>query len=466
MMNTNFPHIERNNKISTISCILSVSIFAGFIASKLGHIAIIIILLVPLLLFIYVFYKKCFWLYFLFAPLFWAFSNTLTFPSMSIRVNTPVIICGAYSLLYGIWIFLKSGIKDNEKIRIISLIYIISIIPGLFLSRSLSTGLGIFLRVISPYLILFSTYHLLTTENEIYKLIRYMKYSIVTIIIILLLGYLRGDLFKEFGGYTHLRGTAIPFQTFASHIAALFIIFCIDYVLIEGGKNKVTSILGIIILLPIVYFSYYRTAWGLISLCIILFFIFFPQKKIFQGLFILGLLLILVETKEIISLILRYVPTISSYDNLNSVLSGRLAINNLYLEAYFRSPLQNILFGIGYIDTSVLQTQEYGTSYFIHNDFLFNLIQTGPISFLLYILFFIFVIHISIKQISSANSQLQVNLAKATLIIIILVMVAGMFAGYITSVLSSWYFYSIIGAFLALAKINQRKYENNYPEHN
>jgi len=431
--------------------LISLIITSALLAVYIGH--FVILLPVLLILCVIVINKPILFLnlFLSVGPLIWTFSDVFYISIGSFRINTPIIIGGFIVIFYLQFLIKRIEDKTVRKIRVLSIFLIIFSFPSIFWSKSFSYGVGQYVRLISPYIILFSMYQLIKEKSQIKSSLRYLAFVTVATFLTLILSMFQQNVFSITGGITRISGSGLYFQQFAKFIAVNIQILLIFYTISVKTSRPLIfiSFIGLSIML---YFTYHRTSWIIFAICIILGMFFFFERKIYKIISIGLVSSTLVFYKDIYNQFLRYAPTFDLRD-IDQITSGRTILWQIYLSEFAHAPFYKKLMGIGYGDPGNLTIAYFGHYLPPHNDYIYILFEAGLISLILYVLILITLFFAAKRFINSKNKIISCVLAKHTIIIVVAIMVAGLAGAFSGNIMSSWYLYALFGIFLASTKI-------------
>lgn len=447
-MSNNFRNVSLRKKQSLL--IIGLLLLALIIAIATVFIGRYVILLITLFFIGYFIIRSPLLflkIYFILGPLIWTYSDSFYIPISALRINTPVIIGGLIVVFYFRFLFFPITVKIVKVIRNLVLLLLVFAFPAIFWSRSFIYGLGEYIRLISPYIIMFSIYHLIQDEDQAKSIINFMSFATISTLATLLIGYFQGDIFSTTGGFLRLSGGGINFQPFAKFIAINIQILII---LITLKKRRSQTILFVQVLLSLIilFLTYHRTSWIIFILNTFFGLLLFSQKKIFWLIFCGLIISLILFYRQIFDLFIRYVPSFR-FSELDLISSGRISIWRTYLSSYFNAHTLNIIFGMGFGDPKNVTIANLGKYYWPHNDYLAFLIETGITPLILYILILVILMSAAFRNINTKRFLFHSVISKHTVIITSVVLIAGIAGTFYNNIMSGWYIYAFFGIFLA-----------------
>jgi len=385
-----------------------------------------------------------------FLPILWGFGENPIIEIGSLSINIPMLVG---TVVFGRYGYLLFSIDHNERstnsIRLPCLIYLLFGLPTLLFSNDFISGLGVYLRIYSPFVILFAFFHYSNSEKQILFNIENLSFAFFAVIGSYLVGLLNGDTITTFGGLERIRASYVPATTWGKFLSVMIGVLIFRDVFNDNLKSKRFILIKLIVILVALFFTYNRTGW--VGGLIIIFFSALMQRgksksKILLILIIAG---VLINYQTFLDLFLRYTNNYSQYADVDLILSGRNSINFYNIDFFIhQAPLINKLFGIGYYNSAFISQQYYGSSAIIHNDFLAVLIEQGIISFIAYLLFIINLLILLLRDLRLNWNFTSRNIIVVTISMVIMMITTGLVGCFYGRVLNTWFLYGLLGIYL------------------
>ena len=387
----------------------------------------------------------------IFLPFLWSLGEIPILALGSFSINIPMLVGGVVFARYGYFLLVN---HKNDKVintlRILCIIYMMLGIPTILFSSSIVNGIGIYLRVYSPFVVLFAFYNYSTTKKLALANIHSFGLAFFAILGSYLIGVINGDYLTTFGGLARVRASYVPATAWGGYLSVMVGILLISSIFVAGKAKKRVVFLGIVIVLVALFLTYNRTGW--VGALIVITATAFLQKreKTARILLLILILGILVNFNTFTNSLLRYSNEYSEFTNLNQILSGRTTVNSVNLGYYLnQAPIENKLFGIGYYNSSVISAKYYGLGLIVHNDFLIVLVEQGIFSFLAYLSFLVFLIYIVIRDYLTCRSIQWHDFLAAIIGLILMFIITGFVGNFYGRILNAWFLFGMVGIYLA-----------------
>ena len=343
----------------------------------------------------------------IFLPLLWSLGEISLINLGSLSINIPMLVGGVVFARYGYFLLVRH--RDDKVLnilRILSIVYLLLGIPTILFSSSIVNGIGIYLRVYSPFIVLFAFYNYSTTKKLALANIQSFALAFFAILGSYLIGVINGDYLTTFGGLSRIRASYVPATAWGGYLSVMVGILLISSIFVLKKDKKRLVFLELAIVLAALFLTYNRTGW--VGALIVITATAFLQKreKTSRILLLILFLGILINFNTFTNSLLRYSNEYSEFTSLNEILSGRTTVNSANLDYYlYKAPIENKLFGIGYYNSAIISAKYYGLGLIVHNDFLIVLVEQGIFSFLAYLSFVIFLIFIVIRDYLTCRSN-------------------------------------------------------------
>ncbi|KPL77313.1 hypothetical protein ADN00_09300 [Ornatilinea apprima] len=330
-----------------------------------------------------------------------------------------------------------------------------SCIPAIFWSRSMISGVGQYIRIISPLIILFSMYQLVRSQRHIEITLKYMSLVTIATLTTMGLSLFQGVPTVVLSGIQRITGSGLFVQQFAKFVALNIEILLLYFTTIKRKLTLPLSI-GLSSLSIILFLTYHRTSWLILFISIIMGAILFRKERLYWVILFGGSIAAIIFHDELINIILRFI-TPSSLEDINRISSSRFLLYTLYLREFANADPIHWLFGMGYGDPNQITDTVIGTYLPPHNDYIAYLVEAGIITLILYFAILISVTIYSLKNNQSENPQIK-SLSRHTTIIVTLMLLAGIPGAFYGNVMSSWYLFALIGVFFAGVRIRKAQH--------
>jgi O-Antigen ligase len=378
------------------------------------------------------------------SPLLWALGDANLFESDKVHLNLPMIVGFVILVSFSHLLLVKYSDVGIETTRKLVLGMGLACFPAIFFAQDISTGAGIYLRVMCPYVAMFATLKHIRNKKDVVYFARCMVTALLAVAAILVIGYFRSELWVDLGGYTRLTALYFPPQGFGMFLSVMVLVVMLNYLL--SNNKGYLLLLGFPLIL--LFYTYVRTAWvgGAVLLALFVIHITTPfQRKLLLCLVVLFPLFYY----PIYRGILRYDTSVDSPEVADKIFSGRLAVDAIAIETYLDAPLKNKIFGIGYLRAGEATELVYGEEFLIHDDYLGYLIEAGVLASAIYLAILIWLLKRSHQGKLLAKNRSSYESCFAASILIVAVMIMGIPGAFYTQVLSNLYIYGIMGLMLS-----------------
>jgi hypothetical protein len=378
------------------------------------------------------------------SPLLWALGDANLFEAEKVHLNLPMIVGFVILVGFSHLVLVKYSDPGIETIRKLVLGMGIACFPAVFFAQDISTGAGIYLRVMCPYVAMFATLKHIRGKKDVVYFAKCMVTALLAVAAILIIGYFRSELWVDLGGYTRLTALYFPPQGFGMFLSVMVLVVMLNYLL---SKNK-GYLLLLFFPLTLLFYTYVRTAWvgGAVLIALFVIHITTPLQR---KLLLCGVVLFPLFYYPIWHGILRYDTSVDSPEVADKIFSGRLAVDAIAIETYLDAPLKNKIFGIGYLRAGEATELVYGEEFLIHDDYLGYLIEAGVLASAFYLGILIWLLRRSRQGKLHPKSHSSYEVSFAASILIIAVMIMGIPGAFYTQVLSNLYIYGIMGMMLS-----------------
>jgi O-antigen ligase/polysaccharide polymerase Wzy-like membrane protein len=316
-------------------------------------------------------------LYFM-APLVWGLGKVFSWSGMGPKLNLPMLIGFLIICAFAPEMLLKDPDAGIEKIRKLVLLLALGCVPAIFFARDFSTGVGTYLRIMAPFVVMLATRRYLQNEQDVLRTVKLMAGSLASTAVLLAVAFARDELWVTFDGYRHLGGMNLPPQSVASYLAVMVAVLGLGFL----TTRKLGYVLLLFPVLVALYLTLNRTAWLGTAL---LLFMFVRKISARWALLLVIACFLLGFTNEVGTAFLRHSEGLETAEQLDKVLSGRLTVDLINIDHYLESSVSHKLLGIGFLQALEVTDSALGDQLEIHSDYLAFLIEAGVLSLLAYV---------------------------------------------------------------------------------
>ena len=385
---------------------------------------------------------------FVMAPLVWALGDASVVQGERARVNLPmfvgfVIVVGFCHLL-----LLKDEDPAIDLIRKLVLAMGVACLPSVFFAESFFTGAGGYMRVMCPYIVMFTIMRMTRSKEDVKRFARSMAWALLSLAVLFLIAALRSELWVDFGGYTRLGALYFQTQGLGMYLSVMVLVVLLNYLL----TRKWRFLLLLSFPLVALFLTYYRTAWigGVVTLVLIALHI---GKALARRILIIAGLLLLVFYSLFWQELLRYDTQVDTVEVADKILSGRLQVDAIAIAAYLEAPVYNKIFGLGFFRAKEATGLVLGEQFMIHDDYLAFLIEEGVFALAAYLAIVITLVKRSRQGKRRAKDRVTYDTCGAAFALLVAIMIMGIPGAFYTDVMSNLYIYGIMGLMLSQVRV-------------
>jgi O-antigen ligase len=378
------------------------------------------------------------------APLLWALGAGIAGGG---KVDLPMLMGLVTLIALGAHILVRDSDPGIERLRKLVILLALASLPSVFFAKSLLLGLGAYLRILFPQVVLFATSRLVSGGKAALRLLRLMTFSLISASVALAIAWSQSELWVPHGRYTVMAFPNGGPQGLGLYLTAIVAVILLSFYLVPRR-------IYFFILLPVlavIYLAFIRTAWVGTALLIVLF-VFLWKRSYGVWLVLVCLLAGAVYYSAVNNLLFRYASHFNSVKSWNLILSGRIGIDVLVWGAYAKSSLLHKIFGIGFWRSKDVTQAVVGTAFVTHDDYLAFLAEAGPISLFAYlaILFTLF------RRGRLASRRGRGVVARRTgafaAMLVVPYVIMGIPGAWYTNVLATFYLFSLMGLMLGQSR--------------
>ena len=201
------------------------------------------------------------------APLLWGLGDLFTWSGLGMKVNLPMFVGFVALCAFAPQLLLKDGSADIERTRKLVLALALACIPAMFFAEDFPTGVGIYVRIITPLVIMFAVRRSLQDDRAVLATLRMMALSLCAVAVLLFIAFWRNELWVAFGDdFIRLGGMNLPPQDLAAYLAVMVSVMASSYLL----TRKLAYVFLMLPILIALYETFNRTAWFGASLLVFL----------------------------------------------------------------------------------------------------------------------------------------------------------------------------------------------------
>lgn len=388
--------------------------------------------------------RAAFALLFATTPLFWGFGavNPLQFGGLELK---PPVLTGGVVTLLSVLLALRSRVLPGLRAlqRAVWVLMVVSV-PSIFSAPNLADGVGGYLRVLSPWVVMLAVLPWATGMHRVATYLRAMAWSLGSMTLVVLVAKLEGQLYQTFGGLTRLGPLYIPAQQLSYYLTVMVAVGLLGYSVL--GRLPYLLVVGLAA--AGAYLTQVRTSWIAITLLLFVSAFSSPRRLPQAAILLVGAALAVPKAPDIWAKLLRYSSNIESLQSADKVLSGRITVNSIVLEHYLRAPLWNKLFGIG-VGQSLEVSRQAGLDLYVHNDYLAAVVEMGAISALGYGLILSAILKLALQGAKRGRGRSVRVLSSVYLRFLGVFAVMGLVGVWYGNVFAGWYASGLTAVVLA-----------------
>jgi O-Antigen ligase len=380
---------------------------------------------------------------FLTAPVVWGVGDLFAWSSVGRRLNLPMLVGFFVVCAFGRLLLVRDPDTRVERVRKLVLTLAIVCVPAVFFASDLSTGVGTYLRIIEPFLIMFAVRRYIRNDADLLATVRIMAWSLASTLVLFVVAYWRGELWVPFDGYVHLGGMNLPPQSVASYLTVMVAVLGLGY-FAAGRWVYVALVLPV---LACLYLTLNRTAWvG----CALLFFLFLRRIGRRRAWVLVGVLLLfgLASSGAIDRAFLRGGGGLETAGEVNKLFSGRLLVDAVNIENYLNASVGHKLFGIGLLRSLDVTGSVLGDRLEIHSDYLAFLIEAGVFGLVVYLSVLVAIWMCARRAAKSPTRGVRYWVCAVACDAVLMFIVMGVPRAWYHEVLGNMYFFSLMGMML------------------
>jgi hypothetical protein len=379
------------------------------------------------------------------APLLWALSGGSAGGG---TVDLPMLMGMVTLVALGAHVLVKDSDPGIERLRKWVLVLAAAAFPSIFFAKSFLLGLGAYLRILFPPVVLLATSRVISGEQAAFRLLRLMMYSLVSASIALAIAWWNSELWVPHGRYTVMAFPNGGPQGLGLYLTAMLAAIALSFYLAPTRRGYLSLMLPV---LAVIYLAFIRTAWVGAALLVLLF-VFLWKRSYGVRLVLVCLLAGVIYYSSVNHLFFRYASNLSSVKSVNLILSGRISIDVLVWGAYAGSSFVHKIFGIGFWQSKNVTRAVLGQGFVTHDDYLAFLAEAGPLSLLAYLAILAQIFRRGRLTGRGGKAAVARRTGAFAAMLVVPYVVMGIPGAWYTNVLATFYFFSIWGLMLGQSR--------------